>query len=120
METTLGFTAYALSDKTHNILSVSLNDTMQLYNKSFEITKVWDSLQINVSKRAVDSVTIVAYRYCKYILDNFLGNFMQITDFWYLVKVKHLNEILSATKKGFEKFPLTFFYLFKCLGQLSN
>ncbi|KAK7580410.1 hypothetical protein V9T40_001039 [Parthenolecanium corni] len=48
METTLGFTAYALSDKAHNILSVSLNDTMHLYNKSYEITKVWDTLQVNL------------------------------------------------------------------------
>lgn len=48
METTLGFTAYALSEKTSNVLRVSLNDTMQLYNKSEEITKVWDGLQVNV------------------------------------------------------------------------
>lgn len=56
VEATLGFTAYALSEKTNAILRTSLNDTMQLYNKSLELTKVWDSLQTNVrDDRAIGS-----------------------------------------------------------------
>lgn len=49
IETTLGFTGYALSEKTYDVLKDSFNNTMRLYNKSHEITKVWDGLQINVS-----------------------------------------------------------------------
>ncbi|XP_065202798.1 23 kDa integral membrane protein-like [Planococcus citri] len=55
METTLGFAAYALSEKTSNVLRISLNDTMQLYNKSEELTKVWDGLQINLHCCGMDS-----------------------------------------------------------------
>lgn len=58
METTLGFTAYALSEKTSNVLRISLNDTMQLYNKSEELTKVWDGLQVNVSSSLLVNVSL--------------------------------------------------------------
>ncbi len=53
IETTLGFTAYALSNETQTLLRGSLNDTMRLYNKSYELTKVWDGLQSNVSFRKI-------------------------------------------------------------------
>ena len=49
LEAVLGFAGYALSEKTHMVLKNSLNDTMQLYNKSDQLTKVWDGLQTNVS-----------------------------------------------------------------------
>ena len=49
LEAMLGFAGNALSEKTHQVLKGSLNDTMQLYNKSDQLSKVWDGLQANVS-----------------------------------------------------------------------
>lgn len=44
-----GLASFGLSERTNSVLQVNLNDTMQLYNKSAELTYVWDSMQENVS-----------------------------------------------------------------------
>jgi len=43
-----GFSGYSQAASTKKVLASSLNETMLLYNKSSEITQVWDTLQTHL------------------------------------------------------------------------
>lgn len=48
MELAAGVTGYMLSDETTEVLTSKLSDSMKQYNKSIEITKIWDEMQADL------------------------------------------------------------------------
>lgn len=59
-----GITGYVLSDETTQVLSSKLNDSMVKYNKTIDITTLWDEVQIDVSTFApvIFHINVILFR----------------------------------------------------------